>query len=96
MRALPVLLVAAVLALPLGAATGVEITVNESARRVDVTIDGKPFTSYIWPGTLKKPVLYPLRTAQGTPITRGFPLDPRRVSASIIRITSASGSTMAT
>ena len=78
MRALPVLLVAAVLALPLGAATGVEITVNESARRVDVTIDGKPFTSYIWPGTLKKPVLYPLRTAQGTPITRGFPLDPRK------------------
>ena len=57
MRALPVLLVAAVLALPLGAATGVEITVNESARRVDVTIDGKPFTSYIWPTTLKKPVL---------------------------------------
>ena len=78
MRALPVLLVAAVLALPLGAATGVEITVNESARRVDVTIDGKPFTSYIWPSTLKKPVLYPLRTAQGTPITRGFPLDPRK------------------
>src|SRR3954468_3811525 len=61
----------------LRAATGVEVKVNEAAKRVDVTIDGKPFTSYIWPSTLKKPVLYPLRTAKGTAITRGFPLDPR-------------------
>src|SRR6185295_6306919 len=29
------------------------------------------------PSTLKKPVLYPLRTAKGTAVTRGFPLDPR-------------------
>src|SRR5260370_39085334 len=61
-----------------GAAAGVEVTVNEAAKRVDVTIDGKPFTSYIWPSTLKKPVLYPLRTAKGTIVTRGFPLDPRK------------------
>jgi hypothetical protein len=59
-------------------AGGVEIKVNEAARRVDVTIDGQPFTSYIWPDTLKKPVLYPLRTAKGTVVTRGFPLDPRK------------------
>jgi hypothetical protein len=57
--------------------SGVDVTVNESARRVDVTIGNKPFTSYIWPSTLKKPVLYPLRTANGTLVTRGFPLDPR-------------------
>jgi hypothetical protein len=78
MRGLPLLLVATILALSSGAAPGVEIAVNDSARRVDVTIDGRPFTSYIWPSTLKKPVLYPLRTAAGTPITRGFPLDPRK------------------
>src|SRR3954470_8170858 len=59
-------------------AGGVEIKVNEAARRVDVTIDGQPFTSYIWPDTLKKPTLYPLRTAKGTLVTRGFPLDPRK------------------
>ena len=59
-------------------AGGVEVKVDEAARRVDITIDGQPFTSYIWPGTLKKPVLYPLRTAKGTVVTRGFPLDPRR------------------
>src|SRR5437667_8715671 len=55
----------------------VTVSVNEQARRVDIAIDGQPFTSYIWPATLKKPVLYPLRTANGTIVTRGFPLDPR-------------------
>src|SRR6187549_305138 len=59
-------------------AAGVEVQVNEAAKRVDVTIDGQPFTSYIWPSTLKKPVLYPLRTAKGALVTRGFPLDPRK------------------
>src|SRR5260370_1845094 len=55
----------------------ISVTVNEQARRVDISIDGQPFTSYIWPTTLKKPVLYPLRTAKGTIVTRGFPLDQR-------------------
>jgi hypothetical protein len=56
---------------------GVTVTPNESARRVDVRIDGKPFTSYIYPTSLKKPVLYPILTHSGKPITRGFPLEPR-------------------
>jgi hypothetical protein len=57
--------------------TGVQLVVKEADRRVDVLVDGKPFTSYIWPTTLKKPVLYPLRTSAGTVVTRGFPLEPR-------------------
>jgi len=77
MRACLAILAAAGLALPIGAAGGVELKVDDAAKRVDVTIDGKPFTSYIWPATLKKPVLYPIRTATGTLVTRGFPLDPR-------------------
>jgi hypothetical protein len=56
---------------------GVSLVVKESERRVDVLVDGQPFTAYIWPTSLKKPVLYPIRTAKGTLITRGFPLDPR-------------------
>jgi hypothetical protein len=56
---------------------GVAVTANESARRVDVTVDGKPFTSYIYPTSLKKPTLFPIRTAKGTLITRGYPLEPR-------------------
>src|SRR6266581_8491394 len=55
----------------------ISVTVHEEARRVDVSIDGQPFTSYIWPDRLAKPVLYPLRTANGTIITRGYPLEPR-------------------
>jgi len=56
---------------------GVQIVTNAAYRRVDVTIDGQPFTSYIWPLTLKKPVLYPIIDADGVTLTRGWPLEPR-------------------
>jgi len=56
---------------------GIQVVADESQRRVDITIDGKPFTSYIWPTTLKKPVLFPLITDEGITVTRGYPLDPR-------------------
>jgi hypothetical protein len=55
----------------------VKIDANETAHRIDVSIDDKPFTSYIWPDSIKKPVLYPIRTAKGTIVTRGYPLEPR-------------------
>ena len=53
------------------------IVENKAGKRLDVLIDGKPFTSYIYPDDIMKPVLYPLRTADGTLITRGWPMDPR-------------------
>jgi hypothetical protein len=56
---------------------GVQVAANEAARRVDVTIDGQPFTSYVWPQRLTKPVLYPIHDAKGALVTRGWPLDPR-------------------
>ena len=56
---------------------GVEVVREEANRRVDITIGGKTFTSYIWPTTLKKPVLYPIVDADGITITRGWPLEPR-------------------
>jgi hypothetical protein len=56
---------------------GVGVLPDEEARRVDVTIDGQPFTSYIWPESQMKPALYPILTEKGAPVTRGFPLDPR-------------------
>ncbi len=55
----------------------IRVIPNEAERRVDILIDGQPFTSYVWPEKLAKPVLYPLRTAKGTIVTRGFPLEPR-------------------
>ncbi len=53
------------------------ITENKAQQRVDIMVDGRPFTSYIYPDELMKPVLYPLRTAKGTLVTRGWPLDAR-------------------
>ncbi len=57
----------------------VDLVKNEKEKKVEVSIDGKPFTSYFYPGedVLKKAVLYPVMTAKGTLVTRGWPLDPR-------------------
>ena len=59
------------------AGPAVQVVAKEADRRVDVLVDGQPFTSYVWPESLTKPVLYPIRTEKGTLLTRGFPLDPR-------------------
>ncbi|HEV2486110.1 MAG TPA: PmoA family protein [Terracidiphilus sp.] len=67
-------LTASALAAP--AAKGVQVVANKAQRRVDITIDGQPFTSYIWPSTLKKPVLYPLIDADGVTLSRSFPPGP--------------------
>ena len=55
----------------------VEVISREDSQRVDILVGGVAFTSYIYPGALRKPVLYPLRTAAGTVVTRGYPLEPR-------------------
>src|SRR5260370_3140953 len=54
-------------------ATGVQVIPDPPNRKVDVLIDGQAFTPYIYPTTLKKRVLFPLRTAEGVLVTRGFP-----------------------
>lgn len=56
-----------------------QVTVTKSTinASVDVAINGKPFTSFLYPDTLEKPVLYPIRASNGTIVTRGFPLQPR-------------------
>jgi hypothetical protein len=55
------------------------VTVLKSANenKVDISIGGKLFTSFLYPDTLEKPVLYPLHAANGTVVTRSFPLDSR-------------------
>jgi hypothetical protein len=55
----------------------IQLRRNDEDKRVDIFIEGEHFTSYIYPENLEKPVLYPLRTAEGTPVTRGFPLESR-------------------
>lgn len=55
------------------------VTVTKSAKdkKIDISIGGKPFTSFLYPDTLEKPVLYPVHAANGTVVTRGFPLNPQ-------------------
>jgi hypothetical protein len=50
---------------------------HEAEKRIDVMIDGKLFTAYQWPDNVFKPILYPIISAAGTEVTRGFPLQPR-------------------
>lgn len=52
---------------------------NDAEKKVDVLVGGKYFTSYFYPGesVLKKAVLFPILSAQGTTITRGYPVAPR-------------------
>lgn len=77
-----ILLLASVLccgASHLATAQRIKLTHDEVNRKVEVSIDGQAFTSYIYPSeqTLKKAVLFPLRTAKGTLITRGYPMASR-------------------
>jgi hypothetical protein len=55
----------------------VSVVDHAADRRVDVLVDGKPFTSYLYPASLQKPVLYPIRSATGLVVTRGYPLEPK-------------------
>jgi hypothetical protein len=66
------LLIAALLLLPnlMG-----EVAVTSSTGRIDVTIDGKPFTSFYAGGEAPKPYLHPLTTAGGKRITRVYPME---------------------
>ena len=49
----------------------------ESQNKIDITIGGTYFTSFLYPDTLEKPVLYPITTVGGITVTRGFPLNPK-------------------
>ena len=67
------LLGTALIAIPVSA-QGVKIVENKDAKQLDVYVDGQVFTSYCYWDAQKKPILYPLRSAKGTVVTRSFPL----------------------
>jgi hypothetical protein len=51
---------------------------NDAGKRtVDITIGGKPFTTFVYTDTMEKPFLYPIYAPNGTTITRGFPWNPQ-------------------
>ena len=55
----------------------VKIVTDLAARKADIIINNRLFTSYCWTENVYKPVLYPVMSASGTEVTRGFPLKPR-------------------
>ena len=55
----------------------IELQTRDSDRRVNVLIGGELFTAYLWDPKLAKPLLFPVRTASGKTLTRGFPLEER-------------------
>ena len=51
----------------------IKLVTKPSEKKIDVLIGGDLFTSYIYPETVDKPVLWPVITAGGNEITRQFP-----------------------
>jgi Methane oxygenase PmoA len=60
-----------------GAQKEVKFLQKDQEQKVDVLVDGKLFTSYLYTNNIDKPVLFPLVTASGQTVTRGFPLNTR-------------------
>ena len=52
----------------------VELKVSKADKKVDVMVDGKLFTSYIYPDNIMKPVLWPVMSPAGNTLTRSFPM----------------------
>jgi hypothetical protein len=50
------------------------VEVVKEKNKVDVSVGGKPFSTYYVEEDVAKPYLMPLRSAQGTIVTRGYPV----------------------
>lgn len=55
----------------------IKLVQKDEEKKVEVLVNGELFTAYLYPETIEKPVLYPLKSAQGAVLTRGFPLETR-------------------
>ena len=58
----------------------VKLVENQNGKKIDVLVDGKLFTSYLYAddiSVLKKPVLFPIVSDKGVTVTRGYPLEPK-------------------
>ncbi|MET4082408.1 hypothetical protein ABIB40_002366 [Pedobacter sp. UYP30] len=58
-------------------AQGVRFISSNTEDKIDVKVDGKLFTTFVFSDTLEKPILFPVKTADGLTITRGFPFKVR-------------------
>jgi len=58
---------------PASAGAWEPVEVRRGGDRIDIFVGGHPFTTFYF-GAAAKPYLFPLRSAQGTVVTRGFPM----------------------
>ncbi len=49
------------------------VLLEQRSHRVDISVNGTPFTSYHFEG-YNKPIFFPLRSASGRIVTRGYPM----------------------
>ncbi len=61
----------------LAASASPQVTVTQHPGEVAVAIDGRPATTFFYGPDVTKPYLFPLRTADGAVVTRGWPMNPR-------------------
>lgn len=54
----------------------VKLVTEKDQSTIDVLIGNKLFTRFIYPDSLPKPVLYPIFSANGAMVTRGYPIFP--------------------
>ena len=59
-------------------ANGVKLVRADDKHKVDVFINGSLFTSYQYPENIEKSFLFPVYSPDGSVITRGFPIEPRK------------------
>lgn len=50
----------------------------DAEHKVNVLVDGRFFTSFRYPPEMEKPYLFPVVAPDGSVITRGYPLEPRK------------------
>lgn len=55
----------------------VKLVKDPKEKKIDVLIENKLFTSFLYPDNIEKPFLYPVFTVNQTDVTRGFPLNPK-------------------
>ncbi len=66
--------VAALLATMNGHAAANRVELMRAGSRIDVQVGGRAFASYHFDASIAKPFFYPVRSAAGTIVTRGYPM----------------------
>src|SRR5262245_58379599 len=59
---------------PLAFGGGQLVELKRSRDHIEVLVGGHSFTTYYFDVSVPKPYLFPLRSAEGTVVTRGFPM----------------------